>query len=45
MNWHEFDLSKSRQQADEVFTEATKIKNGLWKNATAYQRDVRRQRQ
>jgi len=38
-------LSKSRQQADEVFNEATKIKNGLWKNAPAYQRDVGRRRQ
>jgi Cytochrome c3 len=45
LNWHEFDLGKSRQQADEVFTEATKIKNGLWKGAPAYRRDVRRQRQ
>ena len=45
LNWHEFDLSKSRQQADEVFNEATKIKNGLWKNAPAYQRDVGRRRQ
>ena len=45
LNWHEFDLSKSRQQADEVFTEATKIKNGLWKGAPAFQRDVRGQRQ
>jgi hypothetical protein len=43
LNWHEFDLGKSRQQADEVFTEATKIKNGLWKGAPAYQRPRRRQ--
>lgn len=45
LNWHEFDLSKSRQQSDEVFTEATKIKNGLWKGAPANRRDVQRQRQ
>jgi hypothetical protein len=45
MSWHEFDLSKSRQQADEVFTEATKIKNGLSKSAPAHRREVRRQRQ
>jgi hypothetical protein len=45
LNWHEFDLSKSRQQADEVFAEATKIKNGLWKGVPSNQRDVRRQRQ
>jgi len=45
LSWHGFDLGKSRQQADEVFTEATKIKNGLWKIAPSPQRDVPRQRQ
>jgi hypothetical protein len=29
LGWHEFDLSKSRQQADSVFTEANIIKNNL----------------
>jgi hypothetical protein len=43
LNWHDFDLSKSRQQADEVFTEATKIKNGLRKDAPVYQRPHPRQ--
>ncbi len=33
LSWHEFDLSKSRQQADRVFTEATKIKNSVWRSA------------
>ena len=45
LSWHGFDLGKSRQQADEVFTEATKIKNGLWKIAPSPQRDDPRQRQ
>jgi hypothetical protein len=44
LNWHEFDLGKSRQQADEVFAEATKIMNGLWKNTPPVPRDLRRQR-
>lgn len=29
LKWHEFDLDASRQQADQVFIEATKIKNAL----------------
>ncbi len=31
LSFHEFDLAKSRQQADQVFTAATKIKNNLGK--------------
>jgi hypothetical protein len=33
LKWHEFDLGKSRQQADQVFLEATRIKNNLWRKA------------
>lgn len=29
VKWHEFELNNSRQHADQVFTQATKIKNGL----------------
>jgi hypothetical protein len=29
LSWHVFNLSKSRQQADHVFSEAAKIKNNL----------------
>lgn len=29
LKWHEFDLDASRQHADQVFNEATKIKNSL----------------
>jgi hypothetical protein len=31
LNWHTFDMAKSRAQADQVFTEASKIKDNLWK--------------
>ncbi|MCI0337481.1 MAG: cytochrome c3 family protein [Acidobacteria bacterium] len=33
LNWHEFDLSKSRGQADQVFFEATKVMNKLWRKS------------
>lgn len=29
VKWHEFELNNSRQHADQVFAEATRIKNGL----------------
>jgi hypothetical protein len=31
LRWHEFDLGKSREKADQVFSNATKIKNSLWR--------------
>ena len=29
LSWHEFNLSKSRHEADKVFSEATRLKNNL----------------
>jgi hypothetical protein len=30
LNWHEFNLKRSREQADQVFGEATRLRDGVW---------------